>query len=453
VKRPLFSLSFPTHTTCKILVFLCTLPVYAHAEGGLTFGRVVGISKTRPVVAIDVGSDHGVVEGDRVVILNQDTPTATGIVIHIETNTSGVRIDRFEQRSPAITNRAIVIHSASDFAQSKTCELKFIKATSVDRVLPGGNRVWIKGGTRDGWQVNDQILIHRNGGVLGWGKITRCYANDALAILDRTREDGALCRRGDRVEAVGGVGESDLVRTRIAAVTTSRAATQLILAGDDSSGFSPGDRIELYRDGQYVSFATISRTNPVIRAEVTEAFQQSQTREGDVAILRPQPASGSAPLGRVFRVEGNHALITLGQADDIETGQTLFVFNKNAAPTRLTVRSVYPQHCGAKPESDDEPKSNNEPKSDNDPESDVDTPSQALRLWSCAATFAGAAARLQVSCIANEPVSWFRTLVPEGYCAAAPGEIVSTGIDGESWVVVARTENKIFAVRIEPDEH
>ncbi len=429
---------------CLLWLSASAIAVRAEGADALSAGRVVSVSDQRPVCAVDIGGLEGISENDRVVFLSNGNAPTIGRVIHLEAKSCGVRFDAADARKPEVGDRALVIRAASKPAPSTTCALSISRTTTVDRVFPAGDRVWMRGGRSDGWSEGDSVLVVRPGSVIGWGKVTRCYEQNALVLLDRTREDGLLARRGDRVEQIGRMGAGEPVRTRVAAITQGGMSPRLVLAGDERSGFSVDDRIEIYRDGTYQSYAKIVGVSPVVQAEVTTAFQRSMPVEGDAVVLRPEPDSTRPAVGRIFRVESDYVLVTLGQVDEIEKAQTLFVLNPDGTTDALKVRSTYPEHCGARLVKGAQLVNSNGVRS------------EILELWAPVTTFAGAAAVARVSASqplqeeADLPAPWLAWFAPEGYCLAKVGEVVATDPDGSAWMVIAIHGQQMLAARMEP---
>lgn len=411
----------------------------AVADDGIVAAKVIAVSDRRPVVIVDVGGESGIGQNDRAVIFRDDAVVSTGSVVHLESNRCGVRFGRVGKKIPAVNDRVVVIGSDSSGGKSQSCELALFNRAVVDRVLPAGDRFWIDGGTDGGWQVNDAVVVLRRSTVMGWGRVTNCYENSALVAMDQSREDGFLPARGDNVEIVGRVAPSYSVRTRIAAVMAGSGPTQAILAGDSRTGFSDDDRVEIFRNGKYISSARVVTAETYLQVEIDEAFQRQQPQEGDVAVLRSDADSLEPPVGRIFRVEGDYALITLGQSDGIENGQKLFVLNADGSTTALTVRKVYPEHCGAKLKAPVKRDGQND--------------REQMRPWGAVSTFAGAASHRTVPCArpigAGKKSKWLAMFEPEGYCLPKVGDIVANRGSDRAWMAIAVSTEKIVAVEIE----
>ncbi len=399
-------------------------------------GRVAAVSPRRPVAAIDVGANSGVQSNDRAVILRDEKIVATGTVVHTEAGRCGISFAHFEDRSPQVDDRVIVVQTECSPETSESCELTFYKSAAVDREMPVGDRLWISGGSREGWRTGESVLVRRRNAVLGWGTISRCYEKSALVLLDRSREDGILPIRGDIVESIGRVGRTGQVRSRVAAMIAGGRSPQMIIAGDAQVGFAVDDRVEIIRDGEYVSHGKVISVEPFIRVEASEAFQKSSPREGDAVVLRDDPDRSGLAVGRIFRIEEDYALVTLGQVDQIEKGQRLFLLNADGSTTSLKVRTTYDEHCGAQ----------------------LDSPSNHIREWQPVATFAGAAARRVVPCAM--PLAEARSALPdglamfnpEGYCLPKVGEIIGRSRKGFAWMVIAIGPDGILAAEIASDE-
>lgn len=416
---------------------------HVRADDAVTAARIAAISSQAPVAAIDVGADAGVRENDRVVILRDGDVVAAGLVNHLQADRCGLEFAPVGDRTPVVGDKVVVVRSSYSPKPSESCELILFKTATVDRVLPAGDRLWIAGGERDGWRMGDSVLVRRGAAVLGWGMVANCYDRSALVTLDRMREDGALPRRGDAIEAIGKVGRSDRVRSRVAAVVATGDAPRMIVAGDSHTGFVLDDRVEIIRDGRYVSYGKVVGVDPLLQIEANRAFQRTDPQEGDTVTLRGDVEGVEPAVGRIFRVEKDYALITLGQVDQIENGQRLFILNHDGSTTSLKVRKLYAEHCGAT--------------LDGPAHENADAPERTLKNWLPVSTFSGAAARREVPCA--EPIAgdagklpeWLASLKPEGYCLPKVGETVARSNDGRAWMVIAIGDDEILAVKVASD--
>lgn len=415
------------------------------AAESLVVGRIAAVSTQRSVVAVDLGADDGVRENERAVMLRDDSVVATGVVNHLQADRCGLSFVAIDGAEPNVGDKVIVVRAGISTKPSESCEIVLFNTVAVDRVLPGGDRVWMAGGTRDGWRSNDPVVIRRGSAVMGWGRITNAYDDIALVVLSRTREDGALPRRGDTVEAIGAILRSDRVRSRVAAVVPADGNPRMIVAGDTRAGFALDDRVGIVRDGRYVSLAKVVGVSPFIQIESVKAFQRSSPQEGDAVVLRDDAESA---IGRIFRVEKDYALVTLGQVDQIENGQRLFILNPDGSTTPLKVGKTYAEHCGAKLDA---------PNMQTDG-SNGTPPVDRLKEWQPVATFAGAADRRLVACakplsnLGSDIPKWLARFKPEGYCLPKVGETVASSRNGHAWLVIAILPNEILAVEIASDD-
>ncbi len=428
-----------SHFAVALIVSLFAI-ANVRADDAVAVGRIAVVSSQAPVAAINVGADAGVRENDRAVILRDGDVVATGLVNHLQTDRCGLEFTLTGDRTPIVGDKVIVVRGVYAAKPSESCELILFKTALVDRVLPAGDRLWIAGGERDGWRRGDSVLVRRGAAVLGWGMVANCYDRSALVTLDRTREDGALPRRGDAIEAIGKVGRSDRVRSRVAAIVATGDTPRMIVAGDSHSGFALDDRVEIIRDGCYVSYGKVVGVDPLLQIEANRAFQRTDPQEGDTVTLRGDVEGVEPAVGRIFRVEKDYALITLGQVDQIENDQRLFILNHDGSTTSLKVRKLYAEHCGATLDGPDN--------------RDPDAKESTLQNWMPVSTFSGAAARREVPCAeplaedAGKLPDWLASLKPEGYCLPKVGETVARSYDGSSWMVIAVGDDEILAVKV-----
>ena len=120
------------------------------------------------------------------------------------------------------------------------------------------------------------------------------------------------------------------------------------IAAGDPVALAIGDRIDLFRGARYVGFArVVSVEGTTARAEMESSLSPSVGRPGDLVVRRPSSASDVSARGYVFRLEGDYALVSLGETAGLQPGQRLFARSKDGAECRLLVDRVYPDHCGA----------------------------------------------------------------------------------------------------------
>ncbi|HUU82672.1 MAG TPA: hypothetical protein VM243_04120 [Phycisphaerae bacterium] len=139
-----------------------------------------------------------------------------------------------------------------------------------------------------------------------------------------------------------------VVRAFVSAVDPDASGSTVRLDNPAASRLAIGDRLDVYRGGRYVGFAqVVSIEGPEAEAEVLTSLSASAMQAGDLAVRRAPAGSSQIRQGFVFRVEGDYALVSLGEADGVRRGDRLFTRDGTGDDRRLTVVRVYPDHCGA----------------------------------------------------------------------------------------------------------
>ncbi|MHC4233792.1 MAG: hypothetical protein ACYSUQ_01630 [Planctomycetota bacterium] len=130
--------------------------------------------------------------------------------------------------------------------------------------------------------------------------------------------------------------------------TTARAGTA------EMATMGIGDRCDLYRGTRYAGFAKVNSIGQgSVRAETLASLCRGPVQVGDLAVRRLPPGTEVAQYGYVFRREADYVLVSLGEADGVRRGDRLFARSADGAEYRLLVSHVYPEHCGATVETDD----------------------------------------------------------------------------------------------------
>ncbi len=325
-----------------LTVVVSTSYVFGEQSNHVLVGKVDAVSDASPVLLIDTG-DSKVLLGDFVVCMGDDGAVWAGEVFFVQEHKAGVRnhlnsssgIDR----KKLVGNPALIVSDKSIGAKRIELPGSVYRVARVDSVLPGGDRVWIDRGRRSGWKINDPVYLGRGSEVVGWGRIVEVDDDVALVRLER---QGGVIRwpaRGDVAEQIGGDDGSYPLRSRVMV----RGDNEITLAGSAESGFAFGDRLELFHKGEYAGFAKMTKAGDLLYAEVIASFQKSPVEPADVVVTR----RGRQVSGRIFRLEPDYCLVTLGADDGIVDGQTLIAQSADSKFVRLSVRNVYPDHCGA----------------------------------------------------------------------------------------------------------
>lgn len=257
---------------------------------------------------------------------------------------------------------------------------------SVDyRIDPAAREVLrLRGQTSTGIAVGDRVVVLADQDVVAAGAVSKIEAEGPRATLEllewslpergqalvipRSLPDRLdpwlprfVIRQGPSDRASGAERGNDLtetgpnaagqptrVRVRVLAVDGQVNHCVIRLANPVSTRLGIGDRLDLYRGVRYVGFAkVVSIDGSTAAAEVVGSLSALAVQAGDLAVRRPPAGSRPVQRGFVFRVEGDYALVSLGEADGVRRGDRLFVRDSRGRDRRLTVERVYPDHCGA----------------------------------------------------------------------------------------------------------
>lgn len=320
---------------CWLLIaFLCIAPPLASkAESTILEAQVVNTSATHPVVIINRGVEHGLREGDRVVLHDDRRLIAAGEIVHVAAAKAGVSVRRMPEGLPDPCDATIIRGELAP-------PMHTYRVARVDSVLPGDGLLWIDSGSRDGWRVGNAVLVHSGRESFGFGTVVEVGERAALVDIGSKAESGSGLASGLWVEQIGPVG--GVIRSRINRVLEGEDAKLVQLVGTGALGIRNDDRFDFFRGASYAGFGRMMPDGPSTAAEWVAAFAPQGPQPGDEAISRTHESGCAA--GYVFRIEGDYCLISIGQNDGIEAGETLASDSGNL---QVRVQTLYPDHCGA----------------------------------------------------------------------------------------------------------
>jgi hypothetical protein len=198
----------------------------------------------------------------------------------------------------------------------------------VERASPGRRTAWISPGRDAGLLENDSVLVRRGDIPIARGRIA--LLDDAAALCRLTPVVGnALSEPGDRVELWPAPGwrRRGQLNTVVLDVNSDGETHRVTLIGTQSDGVAEGRLVDLYRAGEYVGVASVTRVgDPLSQAELVEPATRVPPAVGDLALVRLRAVGQTRPLSAaVFRVEDDYCLLAAGETDGVQVGEEFVV--------------------------------------------------------------------------------------------------------------------------------
>jgi hypothetical protein len=321
--------------------------VTSAADLPLVQGAVAAVSRHPAVLLVDRGRIAGISIGDRVVIDDGEHPTAVAEIILANDAFSGARYLAAGD-GPRPGQRATVIPRTLGRREPGDLPAGVYRIARIDGVLPGGDRVWIDGGLVQGWQEDDAVLLEHGPTSFRRGQIVLSDLNLSLVALDPDGGDLPPPDRTDLIRQIRPGPAPIATQVPVAGVEHIDDRPTVVLAGGAGSGLTIGDRLDLFRADHYVGFAKVTAIEPRVLAEVWESLSRETPEPGDRAVPRAKRDAPGRRTGRIFRVENDYALITIGEDDGIRLGDGLVCEQGAATAIHLVVDRLYPDHCGAR---------------------------------------------------------------------------------------------------------
>jgi hypothetical protein len=391
--------------------------------------RVLEVSPQHPIVILSGGRDAGVSLGDHVLILRGGELAAAGRVFYLEADRSGVRLP-WLLTPPGVGDRAVVVSTQRGRLAPPALAEGINLRSMVDAICPGSATAWMDGGARQGWRIGDALLIHRDELPVTTASIIVADTEVSLMRVADPIFPATRIRPGDAVERLGAAGDASAgCVTRVASVLRDGEPHQVLLADVPDSQIAMGDRFDFYRGQAYVGFGRAVSLRPDgVVAEIETALSKGPCRPGDVALRRLPAHTSVRRTGFLFRIEGDYALATIGEADGLRAGDRLRSAGEPAY--ELAVDAVYPHHCGARLVSA------------------ATTPPRDLQLWDAVVTTEGSppAPTIPADAWKRESPDWLVGIDP----ATCPGALEIGNhviLEGPEWaagVVVARTPTRVW---------
>lgn len=367
------------------------------------------------MVILNRGAEHGVREGDRVVLHDDRRLVAAGEIVYVTDSKSGVSIRQMPEGLPDPCD-ATIIPIALEWPTGA------YRVARVESVLPSRGLMWMDGGSRDGWRVGDAVLVYHSRAAFSFGTVVE--VGERAALIEAPPPGGAAgARPGSVVEQIGAMGGA--IRTRVTEVGEGDDSRVVRLAGGAALSIREDDRIDFFRDGDYAGFGRMTPDLPSITAAWVDAFSPHAPQPGDEALVRSRASDCAA--GYVFRVEGDYCLVSIGQNDGLELGETLV---SESGGVELSVQTLYPDHCGASLTSV--------------------SPGASLRLWMSIRRNKQTCGTGGIARVGSQPTPHAPWLVEiAGPPGAQAGDWVCLSADGTLAILSNEIRGRVYAVRVD----
>ena len=328
-----------------LVLVLAWASVATAADEGWLETTVQRVSDRRPVVTLAVGDEQGAAVGDRVVLIRDGVPIGAGTIIVLGPATAGVALSWVGETARSgehvILLPGRILRQYRDALPAETSVVAEISALNRD-----GGFGWIDVGRSVGLGTGDRWLVWRGAVPIARGEAVLLDAKTALLELTPIVRD-LRPTVGDRVRLVPTPAEraSGRQSATVLHVRTEGGQQVLTLGTTEPERFHPEDRLDVSRDGRYLAYAKVTRVSLLLVEVKTE---RARTREpvkmGDRAVRRPGRRSDRPGVtGHLFRIEESAGLITVGELDGVQVGDTWSL--RRDRRVVMQVDAVYAEHC------------------------------------------------------------------------------------------------------------
>lgn len=335
--------------TIGVLSTILATPRLVFGLGGIfTNGKVVEHFSDNNLVILDAGRNQGVSLGDSAVLLSDSEIAGTGTVFYLEAGRCGVRVNEDDARS--LKAAAAVVVSRSLPAVCRVALPPGVTVwADVDEIAPGHRTAWLRQGRHAGLRLNDGLWISRSDGPIAKATVIDLL-DDAALIEFVPMAPGWTVRPGDRARLWPSPSErrEGRIALPVLRVESQGAAQHVWFTGGAADGLTIDRMVELLRNGVYVATAIVDQPGgPMTRATTIEAYIREPVQKGDEAVLMGLAGEGEALAGRIFRIEGNYCLVSIGENSGVRRDQPLYVVRDRQIVATLKVKAIKEGYCGA----------------------------------------------------------------------------------------------------------
>ncbi len=317
-------------------------------EGLFVAARAARTLPDRPVVVLDAGRTSDIALHDKAAVIHADRLVGVGRVFLTEPNRSAVRL-AWAGGAVAPGDRVLVLHEGLPAVCRVALPEGASIMTTLDRLSAGHRTAWLSHGRDAGLILGDSLLVRRSDRTLALTEVIEVTKRQALVRVHTLSADVAV-RRGDRAVLWPSPAEqrSGECSMPVSTVTASGEEQRLWLPGGPSQGLTMDRRIEVFRKGEFIATALVDAPGQTLsRATTVEAYTREPVKPGDEAVLLSAPP-GPGHVGRIFLIDKDYYLISVGEDMGIRRGQKLLACRDGQVVSRLVVQTVKQSYCGAR---------------------------------------------------------------------------------------------------------
>jgi len=310
--------------------------------------KVVGHFTDRPLVVLDAGRNQGLSLGDPAVLLVGGNLSGTGRVFYLEPDRCGVRLNEHEPQAQRPDGAVVVSRSLPG-----VCRVALPPDTTVwaavEQIAPGHRTAWLNRGRNAGLRLEDGLLVLRDPTPIARAEVVEVSDENALVRLQPITSDLRV-RPGDPARLWPSPAEhrEGVLHAPVLLVEQEGSAQSVWLAGGTADGLTTDRQVELLRGGTYVATAVIDRAGEAVaRAATIDAYVHRKAQVGDSALLLDPRGDHPQAGGRVFRIEGNYCLVSIGEDSGVRRDQLLYVVRDRQVVGVLKIKTVKQGYCGA----------------------------------------------------------------------------------------------------------
>lgn len=334
----------------------------ARADQGLFVeARVAQALPDRPVIVLNAGRNNEIALNHTAVVIRSDRLIGAGRVFLTEPNRSAVRLAWLSENAAA-GDLVLVLQAGLPAVCRVALPEGTTLITAIDRLAPGHRTAWLTHGRQAGIVLGDSFLVKQADQTVGLAEVIETYPRQVLVRVN-SFSPSASVRQGDPAVLWPSPHEqrTGRVSVPVLTVTASGKDQHVWLPGGPGQGLKLDRRVEILRNGRFVATALVDRPAPTFtRATTVEAYTREPVKPGDKAVLLSDPP-GPGHIGRVFLVDKDYYLISVGEDVGIRRGQKLLALRDGELICRLVVQTVKQSYSGATRDPDRAPSTRPKP--------------------------------------------------------------------------------------------